>query len=179
MLCLIVKSWCYRACLIFVFLHPCSTNLAAVFAEFELLYLQLRRHSLVPSGNIAYLKARLADLALSFVNTPVDSHRFLWQKIHFESAKQLKMNTHIVLTKPDKGAGVGILNRAGYIGKMNAILEDTDKFLKLGDSSFDDTQKLENKQQKRFLDLFRRKFTSKEVYEFIRPVGSQRQRMYG
>ena len=65
--------------------HPSSINSAAVFAEFELLYLQSRRHSLAPSGNIAYLKARLAylaDLAQSFVNTSVDSHRFLWQKIH-------------------------------------------------------------------------------------------------
>ena len=89
------------------------------------------------------------------------------------------MNTDIVLTKPDKGAGVVILNRADYIGKINAILEDTNKFLKLGDLSFDDTQKLENKLQKRFLELFRKKFISKEVYEFIRPVGSQRPRMYG
>ena len=155
-----------------------STNSAAVFAEFEL-YLQLRRHCLVPSCNIAYLKARLAELDMSFVNTPVDSHRFLWQKMHFESVKQLKMNPDIILTKPDKGAGVVILNRADYIGKMNAILKDTDKFLKLGDLSFDDTQKLENKLQKRFLESFRRIFISKEVYEFIRLVGSQRPRMYG
>ena len=33
---------------------------------------------------------------------------------------------------------------------MNVIFDDTDKFLKLGDISFDDTQKLENKLQKRF-----------------------------
>ena len=45
--------------------------------------------------------------------------------------------------------------------------------------SFDDTQKLKNKLQKRFLELFRRKFISKAVYEFIRPTGSQRPRMYG
>ncbi len=53
---------------------------------------------------------------------------------------------------PDKGAGVVILNRADYISKMNTILDNTDKFLKLGDLSFNDTQKLENKQQKRFLE---------------------------
>ena len=152
--------------------HRC-TNSAAVFAEIELLYLQLRRHSLAPAGNIAYLKAQ------SFVNTSVDSQSFLWQKVHFESANQLKMNTDIVLTRPDKGAGVVVLNRADYASKMDAILEDTYKFLKLVDLSFDDTQKLENILQKRFLKLFRRKFISKEVYEFIRPVGWQRPRMYG
>ena len=40
---------------------------------------------------------------------------------------------------------------------MNAILEDKDKFLKLGDLSFDDTQKLENKLQKRFSRVIREK----------------------
>ena len=57
---------------------------------------------------------------------------------------------------------------------MEAILEDTNKFLKRGDLSFDDTQKLENKLQKRFLELFRRKFIS-----FICPVSSQRPRKDG
>ena len=62
---------------------------------------------------------------------------------------------------------------------MDAILEDTNKFLTLGDLSFDDTQKIENKLQKHFLEIFKSKLISMEVYEFIRPVGSQRPGMYG
>ena len=89
------------------------------------------KNSPASSCNVAYLKARLADLAQCFVDTPVDTHRFLWQNIHFESAKQLRQNTDVFLTKPDKGASVVILNRADYISKMNSILDDTDKFLKL------------------------------------------------
>ena len=37
---------------------------------------------------------------------------------------------------------------------MAIILDDTTKFLKIGDLSFDDTHKLEIKLQKRFLELF-------------------------
>ena len=91
------------------------------------------KHSPVSSSNVTYLKARLADLTQRFVNTPVDSGRFLWQKSHFESAKQLRRNDDILLTRPYKSAGVVILNRVDYISKMNVILDDTDKFLKLGD----------------------------------------------
>ena len=134
---------------------------------------------MAPAAIVAYLKARLAVLAQTFSNTTVDSQSFLWQRLHFEPAKQLKMNNDIVLTRPDKGAGVVILNRADYLSKMDAILGDTDKFLKLGDFSFDDTQRIENKLQKRFLELYKSKLISKEIYEFIRPVGSQRPRMYG
>ena len=85
----------------------------------------------------------------------------------FESAKQLKMNNDVVLNRSDKGARVVILNKADYLSKMDAILGDTDKFLKLGDLSFDDTQRTENKLQKRFLGLFKSKLISKEIYEFI------------
>ena len=72
--------------------------------------------------------------------------------MHFESAKQLKMNNGVVLTRPDKDAVLVILNKADYLSKMDAILGDTDKFLTLGDLSFDDPQKIENKLQKRFLE---------------------------
>ena len=157
--------------------HRCI-NSADVFAEIELLYAQLRRHSLAATANIAYLKARLADLAQTFVNTTVDSQSFLWQRMHFESAKQLKMNNDVVITRPDKSAGVVILNKADYLSKMDAILGDPDKFLKLGDLSFDDTHRIENKLQKLFLELLKSKSISKEINEFIRLVGSHRPRMY-
>ena len=98
--------------------------------------------------------------------------------MYFESPKQLKMNND-VLTRPDKGAGMVILNKVDYLSKMDAILGDTDKFLKLGDLSLDDTYNIENKLQKHFLELFKSKLISKEIYEFIRPVGSQRPRMNG
>ena len=114
MFCQIVKNWSYRGGLYFCVFPFRGINLASAFAEFEILYLQLKKHSPAPSCNIAYLKARLADLTQYFVNIPVDSHRFLCQKIHFESAKQLRQNADILLTKPDKGAGVVILNRADY-----------------------------------------------------------------
>ena len=62
---------------------------------------------------------------------------------------------------------------------MATILNNTTKFLKIGDLSFDDTHKLEIKSQKGLLELFKKKFISREVYELIHPIGSQRPRMYG
>ena len=87
MFCQIVKKLCYLGGLIFVSPRRRCINSADVFAEIELLYVQLKRHSLTATANIAYLKARLADLAQTFVNTTVDSQSFLWQRMHFESAK--------------------------------------------------------------------------------------------
>ena len=92
---------------IFVFPPPRCINSADVFAEVELLFMQLKRHSLAATANIAYLNVRLADLAQTFVNTTVDSQSFPWQRMHFESAKQLKRNNDIVLTTPDKSCWRG------------------------------------------------------------------------
>ena len=69
---------------------PRCINSADAFAEIELLYVHLKRHSLVASANILYLKAHLADLAQTFANTTVDSQRFLWQEMNFESGKTTK-----------------------------------------------------------------------------------------
>ena len=107
------------------------------------------------------LKACLADLAHVFIDTTVDSRGFLWQRNHFKVAYDLKHNSDILLTKPDKGAGFVILSRTDYITKMATILNDTTKFLKLGDLSLDDTHKLEINLQKRFLELFKKKFISR------------------
>ena len=61
-----------------------------------------------------------------------------------------------------------ILNLTDYITKMATILDDTTKFLKSCDLSFDDTHKLETKLQKRFLELFKKKKSlEKSMSQFV------------
>ena len=96
-----------------------------------------------------------------------------------EVAKCLKQNSDILITRRNKGVGIMILNHTDYITIMDTILDDTTKFLKIGDLSFDNTHKLKIKLRKPFLKLFKKKFISSEVYELIHPVGLQRPRMYG
>ena len=93
--------------------------------------------------NLSYLKTRLSDLANGLINTTVISSGFLWYKNHFEVGKCLKWNSDILITRPDKGVGIVILNHTDYITKMSTILDNITKFLKIGDLSFDDTPKLE------------------------------------
>ena len=126
--------------------------------------------------DLSYLKTCLANLANRLINTMVIFSGFLWQKNHFEVAKCLKQNSNILLARPDKDAGIVIQNCTDYVTKMATILDDTTKFLKIRDLSFDYTHNLEIKLQKRFLELFKKIFISREVYELIRPIGSQRPR---
>ena len=89
-------------------------------------------------------------------------------------------NEEILITKPDKSAGVVILNKNDYNDKMKTILNDTTKFFNLGPvTNKDNTAKIKSRIQRRLLQLRKECFISKQVYEVIRPTGSQRPRMYG
>ena len=50
----------------------------------------------------------------------------------FEAIKSLRLNSDIMITKPDKGSGVVILNKTDYLTKMNSILNDSSKFQNIG-----------------------------------------------
>ena len=96
-------------------------------------------------------------------------------KEHFQAIKSLPSNEQILITKPDKGSGVVILNKSDYIKKMGSILEDKTKFLNMGGVHLHDKMtKNEQKLQKRLLDLANQNILALDVYDRVRPTGSQR-----
>lgn len=126
------------------------------------------------------MKSSLVALAHRYSNIPVDHSDFVWNITQFKTMKALKSNTDIYMCKPDKGAGVVILDKSDYVEKMAVILNDVSKFRKLGPVELtDNTCKNEAKMQRRLLALFKKKVFCKDVYDRIRPSGSQRPRMYG
>ena len=98
----------------------------------------------------------------------------------FQAIKSLRSNKDILITKPDKGSGLVILNSSDYIAKMETILCDSTKFICLGPvEENDNTAKLETKLQRRLLQLKKDHQITSSIYNDIRPTGSQRPRMYG
>ena len=94
--------------------------------------------------------------------------------------KSLRSNNNILITKPDEGLGVVILNKTDYIKKMNSILEDETIFLTLGPSSEkDNTSKIESRIQRRLLQLHKDDLLPANLYDLIRPTGSQRPPTFG
>ena len=72
----------------------------------------------------------------------------------FRAINWLRKNHDIIITKPDKGSGVVLLNKNDYVDKMNEIFDDQSKFKRLGPfSSNDNTASIESHLQKQLLDL--------------------------
>ena len=98
----------------------------------------------------------------------------------FRAINRLRKNDDIIITKPDKGFGVVLLNKSDYVDKMNEILDDQSKFKRLGPLlSNDNTTSIESYLQKRLLDLVKAHLMPKWIYDAIRPTGLQSSRMYG
>ena len=159
---------------------PRRTNREEIFAEFELFYQQLTRHEPSSLEDAEECRTKLASIADSFHNTPNDRQGFSLKAEHFKTIKSLKSNDTLVITRPDKGKGVVILDKADYVEKMMHILDDTTKFSRLGPcESHDNTARKETSLQTFLRKLNKDGEISDEVYQQIRPTGSVRPRMYG
>ena len=92
----------------------------------------------------------------------------------------IKKNNKIVIAKPDKGSGIVLLDKKEYLDKINEILNDWTKFVKLGQTSeFDNLNKTENST----IDFLKKLVNNNEIEQSIvmaiKPIGSIRPRMYG
>ena len=126
------------------------------------------------------LKARLADLAYLYWDSTIDSRDFTMHKECFRAINSLRNNDDIIITEPNKGSGVVLLNKNDHVDEMNKILDDQSKFRRLVPvSSNDNTASIESLLQKWLLDLVKADLMPKWIYDAIRPTGSQRPRMYG
>ena len=87
--------------------------------------------------------------------------------------EKLRRNKDIVVTRPDKGNGVVVMDRVIYNQQMYALLSDKNKLS-------EDLTKLREGQLQRYLrELKNKQFLDDATYERIYQSGSQRSRLYG
>ena len=138
--------------------------------QFESLFSQL--FDLTPSSDFytECLKSTLVNTCYQYLQSETKGSRLLKSK-HLEALKVLQKNRNIMLSKPDKGAGVVILNKKDYIDKMLVILEDETKFKRMTKEK-DKTPGIEKTISKKLRDLKLREvisslFTNVPVRETI------------
>ena len=151
-----------------------------VFSEFEVLAGQLNHHTPSSTQDFERLRAKLCDMSYSYCGTPLDLTDFRMYKECFNEYKSLQNNTAITICRPDKTSGIVVMDRVDYVSKMMSILADNSKFNRIGPASrFDYTAKIESSFCRRFLSWSKNGYISDFVHDAIRPVGSQRPKLYG
>ena len=162
------------------FCIPSKLKKEETLAEFELLYQQLCKHQSVSEESLVNCRTELQYLSTKAVSLKPDHSSFSLSKEHLKSLSELKRNKDIIITRPDKGRATVILSKRDYLEKMDHVLGDESKFLRLGPvSQFDRTIKIETELQQYLKGLLERDEISESNFRFLKPVGSSRPRMYG
>jgi len=90
--------------------------------------------------------------------------------------KSLRLDQSIIITKPDKGRGIVIMDKSDYIRKMQSILQDEATFKCI---DHDPTLLNEDRLIRLLLRLKKEGFITNDEYSLARPVGSRAARLYG
>ena len=170
-------------------LPPRKVDREKTLTAFELFYNNIERLKPVNQQEQKAFKARLMSLAHSYTQNNIDHIDGIPVELFHKTLKGLKSNDGIIITKPDKGSGTVIMDRTTYVDKMLEIVQDTSKFVQIGPVvTFDKTDRREKDIQKFLLSLTEEKDSQgndkipelkHNEYIKIRPVGSERPRLYG
>ena len=153
-------------------IQPDKIRKSEIFTTFEKIHRSFL-NNLKSEETKSQIKAHLSYLANSYFYNYKPSPRILRQH---RVLRNLRKNKDIVITKPDKGNGVVILDRKLYNNAIEEIISDSSKFEKLNE---DPTLKREASLQRFSRKLKQKNFLNKIEYDKLYPSGSAPARIYG
>ena len=163
-------------------IYPGKLNFARPFLCFETLFKVMSGHALYDpcAKGFSYVKSSLRQLAnwyyYSHENKPGVNNL---DKDEMDALKVLSNDHSIVITKPDKGQGVVLLNKSDYVSKMLAILNDNSKFRKVTGDIFSVILKYEDKLNRCLRKLKDLCIIDDNVFSWLYASGSKPGVMYG
>ena len=143
-----------------------------IYTSFDTIH-RVMKKDLKSQAKSIELKSEISLLASTYIGKYKVSQKTLHKH---RILKRLQQNKDIVITKPDKGNGVVILDRAEYLKMVYEIVNDSTKFEKLDG---DKTISREIKIQKFLLKLKKKGFFNDMDYTNVYPQGSSVARIYG
>ena len=134
--------------------------------------------NLIPNDKegVPSFKANLVRLSSAYARTPIE--KGVIQKQHLQALEDLKKNANILISKPDKGDGVVILDGASYVEKMKEILSDNTKFV-LDSKQEDETRKLSSHVYKLVMQLQYEEIIKASQLQKFTKGNNQIPRLYG
>ena len=165
-------------------LPPPKLRKGNYLSNYELLYGSLVSKTFVGnSEDKLYFNKKLSDIAFtSLYNFNYFRHSMSnLSNEEYKALKALSRNKDIIVTRPDKGSGVVILDRSDYIKKVELILEDKSKFdLAKNQDIFKISRTIETRVRNFLRDkVYKKKLISEEVYKSLYPNGSHIGILYG
>ena len=143
-----------------------------IFATFDTINRVMKRNLKSETKSIE-LKSQLSLMANTYVTSYKVSEKTLRKH---RILKKLQTNKDIVITRPDKGNGVIIIDKSEYLKMVYDIVNDSRKFKKLDCNK---TKIREGRLQRFLLKLKKKEFFNDVEYTKVYPQGSSVARIYG
>ena len=153
-------------------IQPDTVKKPEIFTTFEKVHRSFL-NNLKSEETKSQIKAHISYLANSYFYNYKPSPRILRQH---RILQNLRKNRDIVITKPNKGNGVIILDRKLYNNAIEEIISDSSKFKKLNEVP---TLKRELSLQRFLPKLKQKNFFNELEYDKLYPSGSAPARIYG
>ena len=155
-----------------------SINFNQYFLSFEKLIQALKNcsQSVTPEVN-SRIKAIAYKCYYNF--KPYKIFSAIFSKSDVASLQSLAKNDTIIVTRPDKGRGVVIVDKDVYIKQMNSIISDSSKFSKITDPIDKFTRKIEDKINNYLRKLKNLQLISDDIYKQLSVTGSGPGILYG
>ena len=157
---------------------PRKIRRTPIMAQFESLYNQLE--GLTPRSHHldGLLRIRFVNLANEICAKRFSTCQSPLTSVHLNALKNLGRNKNIIITRPDKGGGVVILDADTYVSKVCKILSDNTKF-QLDKDQKDLSNKLLNKISNTLKEAKTRDLITSDVVNSLVPKGCIIPRLYG
>ena len=156
--------------------------------SFELLYRDVMNDEKKNNDDaLRHLKSKIKDVGLSsFGLYNKKDHRFEnLTEDEYEAFLNLRSNKNTIIQKPDKGNSVVVIDRLKYVRKMEELLSDRSRFVKIEFNSKHTVNQdirhlldMELEIKSCLDDLLNKNYLSKDDYKYLKSCGSKLGIMY-
>ena len=159
-------------------LPPKKVDRYDVKCSFELLFRDLLKFGPpLTTENRDRLKCQLKQISYGYIYTyDFSKQKHILSKEEWEALTDLRKDDSIIITKPDTGNGVVIVNKLDYLNKMKLLVSDETKFKKLTQNP---TKSREDSLISYLRKLKKDKIIDDATFHKILPCGSTRGVLYG
>ena len=153
-------------------------NKTHIKAQFESLYNQLSGLTCLRQFNDGFLRSRFVTMAEEISNFNIYSTAYPLTVSHLNALRNLTKNKTLIISRPDKGNGIVVMNRDDYVAKMLNIINDNRRFRR-DDKQTDRSMKILHE-----IKILLKRMTDQQLIDDITaktltPTGCSIPRLYG
>ena len=160
--------------------NPLKLDYIRHFVAFEKIFSSLKSNPIY-RGNIDSLNCLRSSVKQLAFNSYYSFKSQISQqhKGFIKALKRLSSDKSLIVTKPDKGYGIVVLDKTSYIGKMKLILADATKFCRISEEWKTCIYRNQDKVSRFVDELFKKKVINEELKWDLKNSGSRLGILYG